>query len=502
MADEKLEIGFAAASAARSVRGCARSVRRQRYDPPVSETKPDGGRVTELDRENERRMRALIRSRHPSHALLGEELPFEPGVEEWLWLLDPLDGTRAFTVGQDTCAVAATLTRRGDPVLTAVAAPLAGELYTAAHGAGTRVHGRAARVREPRPLHRIELLVYYDAPDPGRTALYQAAARGEVGRMSVVPGSFILNAARTARGAYHAYLIVKRRSGPLMPWDLAPAALLFGEAGGTLRDLEGRPVGGMIPSREVIGGSPEVVAEVIRQFGAVIRDPGVELAWARRCEPAFARLHARVLEALGRISAQAGSPGTLPGRSCLVGIAGAGGGIGKSSLARELAALLGEGDSAVVALDDYLLPRAARDAKGVGAHDPEASDLARAASDLGRLREGRSAEKPVYDHVAGAPLRTEAVEPRRFVLVEGVQALHPALRPLLDLAVFLDATPGVRFRRVARDVEEKEVSESYARAVFERFEEDIRRFLIPLRDAADVVVRVDESFELLWLAPA
>jgi uridine kinase len=371
-------------------------------------------------------------------------------------------------------------------VLAAVAAPFAGELYTALSGRPSCVNGHPIRVAPPRPVTEGEFLLYYDTAEPGRAAMYGAAARGEVGRLTILPGSFILNACRTARGAYDAYLVVKRASGELMPWDLAPGALVLAGAGGALQDLQGRSLGGLIPTREALAGAPGVSAEVVRLFGPKIRDPEPSHDWARRNEAVFARLCSRVIEA---------------GEGGLIGVSGAGGGIGKSSFARELAALLGSEQSVIVSLDDYLIPRIERDKRDIGAHDPAATDLALAASHLALLRGRRPCEKPVYDHVRGSATETETVGPHRFVIVEGVMALHPLLRAHLDLTVFLDAPPSVRFRRVARDMEEKGVSEAYARSVHERFEKDCQQHLMPLRDAADVVIRVDESFRLSWVSP-
>jgi len=75
------------------------------------------------------------------------------------------------------------------------------------------------------------------------------------------------------------------------------------------------------------------------------------------------------------------------------------------------------------------------------------------------------------------------------------------LRGRIDVAIYIDATPSVRFRRVERDVEEKRLSRVYAQAVYERFEQAVRRHLAPLRAAADVVLTGDESFHLTGCRP-
>ncbi|MHC5064068.1 MAG: inositol monophosphatase family protein [Planctomycetota bacterium] len=471
-------------SAVTAVRRGARMLRRHRYAPLPPSTKHDGSMVTELDRSIERSMREIIHSRHPDHSIAGEECPFEPGSGGWVWYLDPIDGTRVYTEGQDNCCVSAALTRDGVPVAAAVAAPFAGELYRAVQGECSTVNGRPIRVASPRPLAKSEFLLYYDAPDEAHTALMGAFRRRELGRLTQLPGSFILSACRAARGAYDLFLSVKREFGPLSQWDLCPAALVLAGAGGVVQDLEGKSIGGMIPSRETVAGSPESVRELIALAGPRLRKPEKLYHWARQNEAVFARLCSLI----------------LGGHCRVIGIAGAGGGIGKSSLARELASLLGETESTIISLDDYLIPRAERDRLDIGAHNPAAMDLERAAADLAVLREGRPCEMPVYDHVRGCRDSTCTVTPGRFLIVEGVHALHPDLCPLVDLSVFLDAEPAARFRRVLRDMEEKGVSESYARAIHERYEEDCRLFLMPLRQTADVVISVEKSFALRWVS--
>jgi fructose-1,6-bisphosphatase/inositol monophosphatase family enzyme/uridine kinase len=478
------ELHRALESAIKAVRLGARMLRRHRYDPLPPTTKNDGSLVTELDRTIERSQRQVIHSRHPDHSIAGEECPFEPGSGDCVWYLDPIDGTRVYTAGQDNCCVAATLTREGLPVVAAVAAPFAGELYGAIRGEVSTVNGHPIRVAAPRPLAKGEFLLYYDPPDAALTALLGACVRGELGRLTQLPGSFILSACRTARGAHDLVLSIKRRFGPLSQWDLFPAALILAGAGGVIQDLEGNPIGGMIPARETVAGSPGAVEEFLALLGSRIRDPGGPYHWAHRNEAVFSRLCSLILS---------------NGSCKVIGIGGAGGGIGKTSLARELASVLGESECTIVPLDDYLIPRAERDRRNIGAHDPAATDLARASADLIALRQGRPCRKPVYDHVLGRADTICTVTPGRFLIIEGVHALHPELRSLVDLTVFLDATAAIRYRRVIRDMEEKGVSESYARAVHERYEEDCRRFLMPLREAADVVIEVEKSYALCWV---
>jgi uridine kinase len=314
-----------------------------------------------------------------------------------------------------------------------------------------------------------------------------AAVKGELGRLTQLPGSFILSACRAARGSFDIFLAVKRGSGPLMPWDLAPATLMLAGAGGVLHDLEGRPLGGMIPAREAVAGQAGMAAEVAALFGPRVRDPHPFMSWARTEEEVFARL-----------------AGLIRGResSRVIGVSGAGGGIGKSTFSRELAALLGETDCRVIRLDDYLIPRMERDARDISAHDPAANDLQRAAREIEQVRGGASCSKPVYDHELGRAVESETISPARYLILDGVHALDPGIRPLVDVGIYLDASAAVRSRRIRRDMEEKGVTEAYARGAHRRLEGEVKKHLLPLRDAADVVLKVGTDFNLKWISPA
>lgn len=471
-------------SAVMAVRSGAQLVRRFRHDPGASHIKADGSTATDVDIASEETIRQVLSARHPDHGIVGEECPPTSGsAPEYLWYVDPLDGTRVYAAGQDNCCVAVTLTREGLPLLAAVAVPFTGELYTAVRDRPSLLNGRQIQVSPAHPLPPAEFLLYYDRPEPVLASLLSAGAKGELGRLTMLPGSFILSACRVARGSYDLFLAVKRNSGPLMPWDLAPATLMLSGAGGVLQDLEGRALGGMIPAREALAGDGVMVTDLTAQFGPRVRDPKPFMSWARREEAVFARL-------AGLIRGQQAC--------CVIGVSGAGGGIGKSSFARELASLLGETDCHIIRLDDYLIPRGERDARNISAHDPAASDLQRAARDILQLRNGKSCSKPVYDHALGRATAEESIEPARYYLLDGVHALDPELRPLVDCGIYLEASPSARARRIRRDVEEKGVTETYARAAYQRLEGEYLKHLAPLKGKADLVLRIDSKFSLQW----
>ncbi len=88
--------------------------------------------VTDADRGAETAMRRLIESRYPHHGILGEECPDKPSAGMYRWVLDPIDGTKAFIIGLPTWGTLIGLTRNGAPFLGLVDQPYTGERFWSA----------------------------------------------------------------------------------------------------------------------------------------------------------------------------------------------------------------------------------------------------------------------------------------------------------------------------------------------------------------------------------
>lgn len=102
--------------------------------------------VTDADREAERALRRLIGAVHPGHGIIGEEFGAENASAEWRWVLDPVDGTRAFICGAASWATLIALERNGAPVLGVIDQPFTDERWVGLQGEAT-VYARAGARR-------------------------------------------------------------------------------------------------------------------------------------------------------------------------------------------------------------------------------------------------------------------------------------------------------------------------------------------------------------------
>jgi inositol-phosphate phosphatase/L-galactose 1-phosphate phosphatase/histidinol-phosphatase len=122
-------------------------VRRYYRTPVAVETKGDASPVTAADREAERAMRELIRTRYPDHGIEGEEFGAERRDAELVWHLDPIDGTKSFIIGRPLFGTLIGLSHRGRPLLGVIDQCISGERWLGVFGRKTTWNGEAIHVR-------------------------------------------------------------------------------------------------------------------------------------------------------------------------------------------------------------------------------------------------------------------------------------------------------------------------------------------------------------------
>jgi myo-inositol-1(or 4)-monophosphatase len=192
-------------------------------------TKPDGSQVTEGDLAVNALLEERLKGNRPSYGWLSEESPDEPQrmAHERLWIIDPIDGTRAFIEGRKEWCVAAALTENGRPIIGAVYRPLLGEFYSAVAGEGATLNGAGLSIPDSPSLEGARIA-------GNRKALAGLAPLGIAGDPSgALP--LQLRLAYVAAGRLDGAVSV----GPRNDWDLAAGELLVIEAGGAVSGTSG-----------------------------------------------------------------------------------------------------------------------------------------------------------------------------------------------------------------------------------------------------------------------
>jgi 3'(2'), 5'-bisphosphate nucleotidase len=201
--------------------------------------KADASPVTEADRRGEALILKMLAERFPDVPVISEEDASEFGTPDAIgrrfFLVDPLDGTKAFVRGDPHFTVNIGLIEDGRPVAGAVAATPTGEIwYTAPEGTLKRRDGGAAHPVRVRPWPKGEALALVSHTMKDETAAKLAEQYGFDRRE---PMDSSIKLCRIAEGAADIY----PRHGPTMEWDVAAGQAVLEAAGGSITTPEGQP---------------------------------------------------------------------------------------------------------------------------------------------------------------------------------------------------------------------------------------------------------------------
>ncbi|KAF0814313.1 Histidinol-phosphatase [Andreprevotia sp. IGB-42] len=232
------------------------------YRSPLSiDDKLDASPVTQADREAERVMRNLIAASRPTDGIIGEEYGEENADADWVWVLDPVDGTKSFTVGRPLFVTLIGLLYKGVPVLGVINQPITEDRWMGGVGVPATLNGQ--------PLHSSEIgeiaaarigttgPEYLDVAKPVFDALVKAC------RYPIYGGDGYLYA-QVASG----WLELVIEEG-LKLHDFAALAPVVQAAGGVMSDWQGKPLVLGSEGRVVASANPAIHAQVLPQLAAL-----------------------------------------------------------------------------------------------------------------------------------------------------------------------------------------------------------------------------------------
>jgi myo-inositol-1(or 4)-monophosphatase len=251
--------GRSAGAVARDCARVAAAIIRSAFatERPTSQ-KGRGNVVTEYDVAVEHAVTAVLNDAFPGHALLGEETADSTPAEGYVWVLDPIDGTKNFASGIPFFCFNLALTVDAEPVLALTLDPIRDEMFYAEKGGGLTVNGRPAAASARQTVQESVLGLDLGYDDGGGKQQLAFAHHLYPGLQSLrIPGCAALGLAYAASGRYdcfcHPYLF---------PWDSAAGLLLVAEGGGAATTRDGAPAG--IFDRAVVAGGMAVQADFLR----------------------------------------------------------------------------------------------------------------------------------------------------------------------------------------------------------------------------------------------
>jgi myo-inositol-1(or 4)-monophosphatase len=232
-----------------------------RLDSLKIDTKGRNDFVTDIDRKAEAEVIATVRRSHPDHAFFAEESG-RAGESEYVWIIDPLDGTTNFLHGFPTFAVSIAVQYRGRLQHAVVYDPMRQEFFTASRGDGAQLEGKKIRVSAQRALEGALISTGFPyRMQPGHIDDYLAILKVIMNTAAGVrrPGAASLDLAYVAAGRVDGFW-----EFGLSPWDTAAGTLLIQEAGGRV----GTPTGADYTlGPNIVAGNPKVYQDLIEAIG-------------------------------------------------------------------------------------------------------------------------------------------------------------------------------------------------------------------------------------------
>lgn len=218
--------------------------------------------VTEMDHRSEALIVEGLLAARPHDGVLGEEGTSRAGTSGITWVVDPLDGTTNYLYGYPGWGVSIAACVDGTPIAAAVADPMHGDLFTAAHGGGATRNGMPIAVRDETAGLATALIATGFSYEPARRARQAIVLEHLLPRVRDIRrgGAAAVDLCWVACGRVDAFY-----ERGLQPWDLAAGWLIATEAGATVGDL----TGGVPSPAFVLAAAPHLFAPLRDELRAV-----------------------------------------------------------------------------------------------------------------------------------------------------------------------------------------------------------------------------------------
>ena len=225
-------------TAVKAARKAAAIITRASYDVDklTVRSKHRNDFVSEVDHAAEEAIISVLRDAYPEHGFLAEESGETEAEREFVWIIDPLDGTTNFLHGVPQYCVSIALVQKGVAQQAVVFDPNRNELFTASKGGGAFLNDRRIRVSRTDKIEQALVGTGFPFREIAHVDEYLRMMRNVMATTAGLrrPGAAALDLAWVAAGRFDAFFEMG-----LSPWDMAAGALLVREAGGLVADLAG-----------------------------------------------------------------------------------------------------------------------------------------------------------------------------------------------------------------------------------------------------------------------
>jgi len=230
----------------------------QDLDLLTVQRKGDHDYVSEVDKMAEQSIVETLLEAYPDHAILAEEGGAQ-GESEYVWIIDPLDGTTNFLHGFPQFAVSIGLQHKGVLSQAVVFDPSRNELYTATRGRGAYLNDRRLRVSKQTRLEDALIGTGFPYHDYSYMEAYMKMFQELMPKTAGLrrPGAASLDLAYVAAGRYDGFW-----EAGLKRWDMAAGVLLIQESGGLVTDFDGGE--NYMVTGNVIGGNPKIFSQLLQ----------------------------------------------------------------------------------------------------------------------------------------------------------------------------------------------------------------------------------------------
>ena len=229
--------------------------------------------VTEVDHASEKAIIETLLTAYPGHGIWAEESGQEHGAKDsqFVWIIDPLDGTTNFIHGFPVYCVSIALAVRGKVEHAVIYDPTRNDLFHSTRGRGAFLNDRRLRVSKRTRLGDCLLSTGFPFRSSDDFDAYQQLS-GELMRQSAGlrrPGAAALDLAYVAAGYCDGFF-----EKGLMPWDVAAGSLLVTEAGGLIGNFSGDA--DFLEQRECMAANPKIYAQMAKLLGKYSKFASVE----------------------------------------------------------------------------------------------------------------------------------------------------------------------------------------------------------------------------------